>query len=522
MTPFVRRRSLLPVGVGLGAAALGRAATAQPSRTLTVGLSNLRPVLEPAHSQAQFAAGYRVIPNLFESPFRLDWAGSLGLQPGLAERMTRVDDHTVEVVLRPGVRMHDGREMTSADWTATFSQERLLGPDAPGRGVRRAHQGTLQGVEAVDPLTVRFVASGPDPVLEKRLAAWGSQVVSGEALRRAASFDSWAVAPIGTGPYRAGQLRRDESVTLLPHKEYWGGTPPAAELRFRAVPEIGSRIAGLMAGDYDIISDVTPDLFPEIERRPGFQVVGGSTTIFRLVNFDVKGNPQLASAELRRALSLAVDRKLLVDSIWGGRLTVPNGLQYPAHGALYDPARRPYAYDPDQARDLVRRSGYRGEPIPYRVTGSFVPAELPTSQALVGMWQQVGVNVVLETVENYTQLFRRPGSGIYNYAASLWYPDPLSDIWRIYGPGGLVQASEKVWSNEEFNRLGTVLETSMDQPERKRVFQRMVDIFDWEDPPAIALYMEGLFYGLRPGVLWQPVPAWPMEFGPGRLTLASR
>jgi hypothetical protein len=50
----------------------------------------------------------------------------------------------------------------------------------------------------------------------------------------------------------------------------------------------------------------------------------------------------------------------------------------------------------------------------------------------------------------------------------------------------------------------------------------MLDIFDWEDPPAIVLYNEGLFYGLGPGVAWTPIPAWQMEFGPGRLTLAAR
>lgn len=494
---------------------------AQPRRPLRVALSSLRSVLEVAHRDSQFAAGYRVIPNVLESPFRLDFEHGYVSKPVLAEAMARRDDRTVEVTLREGVRMHDGRIMTADDWAASLSVERLLGPDAPGLSVRLAHLSTLQGVEVIDPRRVRITASKPDPVLEKRLTAWGTQIISADALRKASSYEDWARHPIGTGPYKVESIAPGERVVLRAHDAYWGGGPPVAEIHFQAVPELSSRLNGLLAGDYDIISDVTPDTMAEIERRPGHKVVGGSTHILRTVNFDVKHNAQLADPLLRRALSLAVDRKLIVDTLWDGRLTIPNGAQVPAYGALYDPARPAYACDPSRARELVRQSSYRGETIPFRITGSFVPGELSTSQALVEMWGAIGVTVRIETVESYPNLFKRPGSGIYNYSASLWYADPLSDFWRNYGANSLVQRTEQSWSHDEFNALGRLLETSMDEAERRRAFQRMVDIFDWEDPPALVLYSDGLFYGLGPGVGWSPIPAWPMEFGPGRLQLAA-
>jgi peptide/nickel transport system substrate-binding protein len=308
---------------------------------------------------------------------------------------------------------------------------------------------------------------------------------------------------------------------LEAHDAYWGGTPPLASLEFRAVPELSARIAGLFAGDYDICNDVSPDSIAQITRRPGFNVVGGPSTLTRLVNMDVLGNPQLQDVWLRRALSLAVDRSLLVETLWAGRATVPNGLQSPSFGNVYDPERAVPRHDAALAREVLRHSSYRGEPIPFRTLGNNYVAELATVQTLIEMWRSVGINVVAETIESWPNLYRRPGAGLYNYASGAIFPDPISDLWRVYGEPSLVQRVEQTWRNEEFNRLGQQLDAELDPAVRRRAFQRMLDIFDWEDPPAILLHRYSLFYGIRPGLEWRPWPGVFMNYGPGHIRASS-
>src|SRR5690606_33361224 len=135
---------------------------------------------------------------------------------------------------------------------------------------------------------------------------------------------------------------------------------------FRLAPELSSRVAGLISGDFDIIADIPPDQFGPIQGSAGNEIVGGTVASLRVVKFDTR-NPQLKDVRVRRALSLAIDRQAIVDALWAGLVEVPHGHQLPAFGPLFDPDRPPYAYDPDQARQLLQEAGYDGTPIPFRI-----------------------------------------------------------------------------------------------------------------------------------------------------------
>ena len=124
-------------------------------------------------------------------------------------------------------------------------------------------------MEATGPYEVRVVTREPDPPIERRLAGWGSQIVSKRAFLAAGGWDAWGRAPVGTGPYKVKQLKSGESITLVSHDDYWAGRPPAASVTFLIVPEIAARMAGLAAGDYDIITEVPPDQFKTVESDPG-------------------------------------------------------------------------------------------------------------------------------------------------------------------------------------------------------------------------------------------------------------
>lgn len=490
------------------------AAAAEQDPTITVASQLLPPTLEPMGVPGQTSVVYRTEYSIFDGLLGLDYRRNSAIRPMLATKYERLDDRTWEFKLRPGVTFHDGRVMTADDVAFSFGPERLTGPDAPGRSALVAFLPTLEGAEKVDDQTVRLTTRVPDPTFDKRLASWGGQVVSRASYLRAASFASWSQAPVGAGPYKVAEFRRDYSIGLVRHETYWGGRPPYGGVRFRAVPELASRVAGLLSGDFDIATDITPDTIGDVEGRPGFRVLDGGSNVTRMVVLDSKHNPQLADVNLRRALILGVDRDLLVRTLLMGRSTVPNGFQSPTFGALYDPARPPPAYDPDRAKALVQQSSYRGELIAFRTTGTYYVAERATTEALVAMWADIGVNVRIETVENYAQWYARPGSGMYNYSSAALYPDPLSSLVRNFGPNGQVQTTEDSWSNPEFNRLSAAFATSADTAERARLHSRMLDIIEWEDPAFVLLFMQPMLYGARAQLEWAPYPAHQMDFGP--------
>jgi peptide/nickel transport system substrate-binding protein len=308
------------------------------------------------------------------------------------------------------------------------------------------------------------------------------------------------------------QIKGGESITLVAHDEYWGGRPPAASVKFLIVPEIAARMAGLSAGDYDLITEVPPDQFKTIESDRNFEVIGGPILNHRVLLYE-KFNPVLGDVHVRRALSLAIDRQLLVDTFWQGRVTVTRSMQLPSFGPLYNPNRPLPPYDPAKAKAELKLSKYDGTTIPYRVIGSdYYPAEIATAQVLVNMWKDVGINVELVLKENFAQVFQPPGRGICNTSDTALYPDPVSEIWRRYGKDSTLQVQYKMWSDDAFNALGPTLVSSLDTKARYDAFQRMLDIYDWEDPPGTVLYTVGMFYGQRRTLHWRPYPVEHMDF----------
>lgn len=477
-------------------------AQAAGSRSLRVALDELPKQLDPLLYQTN--PGYRTMLNIYDTLLTVDYAGDGVLQPALAESWKRVDAQTIALTLRQGVVFHDGSPLTVDDVVFSFSKDRMFDPKSPGYGVAQQFLSTIKTVEAVDDKTIRVTSTVPDPALELRLTAWGSQIVRKKAFEAAGGFAGFAQKPIGTGPFSVVSLSPD-AVQLKAFPEYWGGKPKFDTLTYSSSPELSSRIAGLASNDFDIITDVPADQFDAVTRDDSLEIVGGTVASLRIIKFDTR-NEVLKDVRVRQALALAVDRQAIVDALWQGKVDVPRGHQLPAYGPFYDASRPAYKYDPAEAKKLLDAAGYKGQAIPYRIRTAAYGPELATAQIVVSMWEQVGVKIDLQIVENFAQMMAYPGVGMRNGVDPVLVNDPLFGLWRSYD-----RSQKDVWTNEEFFTLGDKLQSSIDLNERKQAFARMMEIFD-ADPPGIILHTMGVFYGKKKTVNWKPIPSVYVNF----------
>lgn len=505
---ITRRSACLMIAgtiAGASAASLPFSAYAQSGgKTIIVAADEIPKQLDPL--RYQIYAGYRVMYNMYDTLIMVDYKNDGKLVPGLATAWKRIDDKTLELTLRPNVKFHDGSTMTAEDVVFSLSPERLATKGSPGYGTAQQFLSTIDHAEVVNPTTVRVISNISDPTIEMRLTAWGSQVISKKAFEAAGGWDGFALKPVGTGPYKLGVMSPEEN-RLVAFADYWGGKPDVDTLVFRGVPELSSRIAGLISGDFDIAVDIPPDQFAPVKNAK-MSVVGGTIPSMRNVKFDTR-NPLLKDKRVRQALAMAVDRDAIVKSLWAGMVDVPNGHQLKSYGELYDPAHPKWEYNPTKAKQLLAAAGYKGEPIPYRIRNNAYGSEVSTAQILVSMWNAVGVNIDLQMKENFGQLLAMPGTGMRNGADPIMVNDPLFGFWRSYN-----ESEKDVWSNEEFYKWGHILESNMDPKARKEALMKMMDIFD-EDPPAIILHTFGFFYGVNPKVKWTPYPHPYMDFRKG-------
>ncbi|TWS95926.1 ABC transporter substrate-binding protein [Reyranella sp. CPCC 100927] len=486
-------------------------------RRLIVGMSGFPPALEPV--LANHTATRRVVPQMFDTLIAFDHGNQMALRPALAERWERLDARALKVALRPGVTFHDGSPFTAADVAFSFSPDHLLGPDRSGRSVAMQTLDRLDRVEVVDPHTVIIHAKGDDALLEQRLAAWASEIVSQRAFDAAGSWDRWAAAPVGTGPYRLVEQKLDLHVVLASHDAYWGGRPPFDGVEFRIRAELAARVNGLVAGELDVVTDVPPDQFGDIRKRAQLEIVGGAVQNVRFLAIDT-GDPVLKDPRVRRALSLAIDRKLFVESLWDNRVPVPNGFQLPSFGVGYIEDAPALAYDPDQARALLAAAQYKGEPITYRLLGNYYTNQVSGAQAMVEMWRAVGLNVQIQMMENFSQIQRKPVRAIYDSSSTAIFPDHLGHAWREFGPNGTLPKQVGIWSNAEYFALGARLQDTFDVQKRREIVRRMLQIIDRDDPPCIILHASGQFYGKRRDVPWLPGQTLDLNFGPSNQALS--
>ena len=529
------RRSVLTGAAGV---ALPRFAIAQgdarPSITIAVQKISNSNTLDPLREQSN--VGTRLSAFFIERLIDLDYQGQLQPVPGLATAWRRIDDRTVELDLRRGVKMHNGDEFTAADVVTSFGASRMFGgthPTSQGKTlpltgsivttrrtkdlpaeippVGRRFWPALDRIDVVDKYTVRFVNATPDVTMEGRLSTTASGVINARAFEEAASWLDYARAPIGSGPYKVREYRPDISLTLDAHEDYWGGRPPIRTIRLVEVPETSARINGLLTGEYQFACDLPPDQIAAVESHAGYEVQGGTIPNIRMTAFD-KNLPALNDPKVRLAMATAIDRKSIVDTLWDGRTVVPAGLQWPFYDQMFVQGWTVPEYDPAKARDLLKQTSYKGDPIPYRLLNNYYTNQVADAQILVEMWQQVGINVEIGMKENWTQIYERgPTRGIRDWSNSASFNDPVSSIVSQHGPNGEQQQYGE-WTNPEMNTLSYEMETSTDRPRRHAIFARMLQICEREDPAYTVLHQNATFTGKQKAAKWKAAPSFAMDF----------
>jgi peptide/nickel transport system substrate-binding protein len=462
--------------------------------TLTVAVPSLPTTMEPMGDNSNRLS--RVTYSVFETLIRMDQRTG-ELKPGLAVSWRRLDDRTVEFTLRQGVKFHDGGDFTAEDVAFSFGPERFASENSPGRTIAAQFLDIVEKIEAVGPYLVRVVTKTADPLIEVRFASRMSEIISRRAYLAAPDWERWSQKPIGTGPYMILAFSLNNKLELGRFGRHWESQAPVEKLDFVEVPELSTRVAGLRSGEFDIISEISPDQLEPLSKIDGIDILGGPVeNIYGLV-FDVLSSPTLADKRLRRAIVHAIDRGALVAALFGNRTQAANSWQFKTFGELYLPEFDKPLHDPDLAKRLIAESGYNGEPIVWKLLPGYYTMELTVTQAIEQMLKDAGLNIRLEIKENWDQVEGPAGDRMINNASyTCYYQDPSGMLWRRLKPSAPWRTKGFFGRSERFDELGAVLEATVDPAARKAAYREMLEISE-DDPVGVPLYVLPMFYAKR-------------------------
>nr|WP_128376595.1 ABC transporter substrate-binding protein [Streptomyces cavernae] len=254
------------------------------------------------------SAGRVVLTNVCERLFQLQ--PDMTSKPFLAEKAATPDDKTLVLTVRDGVTFHDGSELTADD--VLWSLERHADPDMEQSD--EFTNVTSMKKTGRNEITIRFKA--PDALFTKALAGDAGIVWNKEQVERAGEdFGTAGQGDACSGPYELAGWKSGDSITIRAYDGYWGKKPLAGQVVFRWASD-SALVNALKTGAADGAYASAPNTASALRGTKGLsQYYGPSTATLNLIPTERGG---LKKPEIRRALSLALDRTGIAKSGYGG------------------------------------------------------------------------------------------------------------------------------------------------------------------------------------------------------------
>ncbi|GHF58293.1 ABC transporter substrate-binding protein [Amycolatopsis bartoniae] len=377
---------LLALALLLGISGCSAGSTASVSGgpdTLSVGFS-----AEPQNFDFTRTDGTAIpqalLYNVYEGLVKLDGNGSI--VPLLASSWTvSPDRRTYDFQLRPGVRFSDGASFTASD--VKFSLDRVK---TDWTISIKSKMDVVDHVDVVDPLHARVVLKQPSN-------NWLFDLTG----RVGAMFSPTGIAdlankPVGTGPYVVAERRRGDSIVLRENPDYWGAKPAYKTVVLKYIKDPTALNNALLSNGIDVISTITaPDSIPQFESDTRFTVLQGTTNSEVVLSFNGARAP-LNDVRVRRALTLAIDRKALLDTVWAGRGT-PIGSMVPPTDPWYEDLSNYYPFRPDEAKALLAQAGRPNLSLRLRIPN--LPYAVSAAQVVASDLADIGVEVSIEPLD---------------------------------------------------------------------------------------------------------------------------
>ena len=446
-----------------------------------------------ADAQAQFIDGL-----IFSSLVAHD--ENMNIVPDAAQSWEMPNPLTFVFHLRPGLKFHDGRPLTSSDVKYTFDTI-LSGVPSPTGLVQSTKRSSFEDISSVnspDPLTVIFHLKEPRASFLWDMARPAIGIVP------KGSATDIRLHPVGSGPFRFVSMTTDEEVDLDRNPDYYGytnGSPavaadgkPVEHVRFRVVPDAVVRALELRKGSADIggVNSLIPDMVVALKKDKNIAVDDepGTALVYIALNFS---DPILAHREVRQALDYATDRASIIRYLLHGQARIAWGV-LPPNSWANNPNLHPRPYDPARAEQMLDAAGFRRGPdgVRFHLTLKTSTDEAPRllGETLADEWKKVGVALTLQPLESAT-FFSDINHGSFQMYTLRWLGgnnDP-SFFQFVFSsahmpPNGYNRGH---YSNPEVDTLITQASTEMDREKQKAIDWKIQEIL-YDDEPYLNLW----------------------------------
>jgi len=476
-------------------AAPAKPATAGAKGSITIVLETDPDTILPKDATTDNAMF--VLGNIYDALTARDWStpGQPKIVGKLAESYTQQSDpKTWRFKLRPGLKFTNG-EPVNADAVVTMVAH-VTDPAKPGAGIDEFGMGGATATK-VDDLTVDITTKTPDAILPSRIVKMS---IPAPGWLKSSPNDASILQAVGSGPYKLAEYVRGSHFLLRANEEYWSTPKPTiGEVKVVFRNEAVVRASMLQAGEVQLATLLNVD---DAKKMPASLIELTGESVGMRVNTE---HPVLKDNRVRQAINLSIDRKGIIDSLYGEVAEPLNGMMVRKTSLGWNPNLKEYAVDLAKAKQLIQEAGASGQSIELISRNGIVPRVGEVNELVADQISQSGLKVTVKSLEvgQWRTIMRqvKPGearSDLHLTSVS----DPVLDSSRAmlnYYQCGGVQAA---WCDQDWtNKFTQVLGMSGDA--RAKGFQELWATA-YDQNVFIPLYGLNFIHGISPKLHWGP------------------
>ncbi len=463
--------------------------------------------------------GGTIAAKIFNGLVRL--GPGLKVAPDLAQSWSvSADGLRYRFVLRSGVRFHSGRELRAED--VRYSLQRVLSPATRASQTwvldridgaddfMAGRAKSLRGIRVIDDRTVEITLSGPYSPFLYLLTMPTAYIVPAEDVRRWG--DDFSAHAAGTGPFMLESWQPSRAVVLRRNDAYFEGAPAVKGLVYRVIPEELTAVAEFELGNLDVLQIPPSEFMCYIRSAKWKGLISSQETIStNYLGMDCS-RPPFDDPELRRAVSMAIDRARILRTIEEGRGQLADG---PVPAALRRwPPPKPYAFDMARAREIIKARHAGGTVVNFYITADQQVVDM--AEVMQSYLKDAGLDVRIVQLEwsGFKAAVNEGKADMFSLSWFADYPDPENFLAPLFlstnfGAGG----NRTRYSNPEVDGLIRQGEAATTEAERDRSYAQAEEIIV-HDAPWVFLWHRTDYFVRQPRVKrFNLYPVYSMDKG---------
>ena len=430
-----------------------------------------------------------------------------GIAPGLAESWDVRDGTNIIFILQEDVKFHDGTPLNAEAVKAHL--DRAM--DKQLASIQGQFLSSVESIEVLSNKRLSVSTFAPNALLVSFMADRLGFINSPAAVS-SATLDQYTRNPVGTGPFELDEWVSDSHITYSAFDDYWqDGKPFLDGIKHFVIEDPAVALAAFRSGELDVFrpEGVQVSL---LENEPGLSIVSWSSPGYEYFQINRTMEP-FGDIQVRRALSMAVDRAALVQLLFDGRGTVLYGPIPPIFAWAYDPDFKAYEYNPEEAKRLLAQAGYPNGFTIDPVVWYGGTARRPYVEALQQMYADIGVKLKLLQIASgdASRGFQR--EWIYPaYSSAL---NPRTELHIVMSEHFKSTNAKNVGKTEipGYDALLLQAEGTFDLLERGRLYQRMQKLVVEDMAMYVFLHIHNVYEAVRDYVInYVPHPTEQVNF----------